>query len=482
MKVNRLYTILLVSFLFSATASAQELDSGTSDRNQKGSIDGVEKGSMRARNLQPNQLVEGKTAKVLKAVMGKAEKRLKLAIEADPENLRGKSELGYLYMDFANSLEEQSPERLEYLIKADETFREIIENDGQDQVNAIVQFNALGPSVQVRKQLAALDSETYSIDALVERVRAVISDQLQLVNDYKVQNFRHWLILIKLASEIGQFDVAVDIADQGIKVVTSQEGQAKLAKAKSFTLKRAALTINNFDEFESYRDRFIHLCDAVRADPREPSNYLLLLEYVGKENPKPTIQHARKLGLTTPGNAVPIKPEWLRRISLEVEYTVFIQTLIGFEEFHLGNNETALKSWGVAQRSDRSSREFITMILEVTLLAKLDKLDNLETMLSEALIAYPDALRIRVLRGLYYTTQLKYQAAIDDYRIVLRSKPNEVLLHQRIKSCYQSLEQPKAAAEEQHILDAKIQRLPEASRIRALEMIEQMKSGQATTP
>ena len=483
MQVNRLYTILLVSFLFSATASAQVIDSGTSDSNQEGSIEGVKEGSMRAHILQARQLVKGKNAEEFKAVIGQAEKHLKMAIEVDPENLTGKYDLGYMYMNFANLLEEQSPERLEYLIKADKTFREIIESDIKGPVNTSIHFIiTLGPSVRVRKQLAALDPKTYSIDAEIERVRAIVLDRFQLVNDKKIQDIRTWLILINSAGEIGQFDFAVNIADQAIKVVKSPEDRAELFKAKSVTLRKAALTIDNFDDFKSYQDRFIYLCDAVRADPRGQANYLLLLHYVGKENPKPSIELTRQLGLATPGDAVPINPEWLRRISLEVKYTSLIESLIGFEEFHLGNNEAAIKSWGVAQKFDPRTRELIAKILEVQLLSEQDKLDNFETIISEALIVYPEAIRIQLLRGLYYTRQKKYQAAIDDLRIVLQSKPNEVLLHQRIKSCYQLLGQPKAAAEEQKIIDAKIQRLPAASRIQALEKIERMKSGQATTP
>ena len=141
---------------------------------KQGIIEGVKKSLGSAHILQAKQLVKGKTAEEFKAVIGQAEKHLKIAIEADPENLLGKSELGYLYMKYANSLEEQSPERLEYLIKADKTFREIIESDIQGPVNTSIHFNiTLGPSMQVRKQLAALDPKNYPIDAEVERVRTI---------------------------------------------------------------------------------------------------------------------------------------------------------------------------------------------------------------------------------------------------------------------------------------------------------------------
>ena len=291
--------------------------------------------------------------------------------------------------------------------------------------------------------------------------------------------------MINSASEIGQFDFAVNIADQGIKVVKAPEDRAQLAMEKSLTLRKAALTINNFDDFKSYKDRFIYLCDATRTTLVDRRTTSCCCSMLGKKIRSLQSSSPANSASLSRGDAVPVKPEWLRRLSLEVEYTSLIESLIGFEEFHLGNNEAAIKSWGVAQKFDPSTREFIAKILEVQLLSKQDKLDNFETIISEALVSYPEARRIQMLRGLYYTREKKYQAAIDDYRSLLQSnpgKPNEVLVHQKIKSCYQLLGQPKAAAEEQKIIDAKSQRLPAASRIQALEKIEQMKSRQATTP
>ena len=88
----------------------------------------------------------------------------------------------------------------------------------------------------------------------------------------------------------------------------------------------------------------------------------------------------------------------------------------------------------------------------------------METIFEEALLVYPEAIRIRMLRGLFYSRGKKFQAAIDDFRVVVDNKPNEVLLHQRIKACYLYMGQRRAAADEQKIIDAKVQRLPEESR------------------
>ena len=126
------------------------------------------------------------------------------------------------------------------------------------------------------------------------------------------------------------------------------KGRAGLANAKSFTLRKAALTINKFQEFKSYRDRFIYLCEAVssRTSGKTRTTHYYY-SFVGQENPEPTIQVARRLGLATPGDAVPIKPEWLYRLCLDPKYTGFVTSLIGLQEFHVGNNEDAIKNWSV---------------------------------------------------------------------------------------------------------------------------------------
>ena len=431
-------------------------------------------GLARAHIWRAGYLVSNKTADEFKAVIAKAENHLQLAIASDEGNLTGKSQLAYLYMNYAGKLDESDPERLEYLVKADKAFREIIEDGSQDAENSSVQITTLSPSVLVRKQLEALDPETYSIESEIQRVRKSVSKFLQLATRYRLQDIRLWLILINSASEIRQFDFAVDIADQGLKVIESREGRQGLTTAKSLTLRKAALNINNFDDFESYRDRFIYLCDAVRSLPTDKSNYLLLLQYIGNENPKPTLKLARELGLAKPGDAVPIKPEWLYRVSVDVKYTGLVTSLIGLEELHSGNTESAIKNWYVAQQFDLSTREFIAKILETMLLAKQDKLDNLDLIFSEALLVYPEATRLRMLRGLNYTKEKKFQAAIDDFRMVLNTRPNEILLHQRIKACYQYMGQRQAAADEQKIIDAKIERLPEEYQLQLREMLLKM--------
>jgi len=206
-------------------------------------------------------------------------------------------------------------------------------------------------------------------------------------------------------------------------------------------LRKAGLNINRFDDFQPYQDRFFYLSEAVRAAPTEAANYVLLLQYVGKENEKPTLQLARELGLAEPGDAVPIKPEWLYRSCTETKYAGLLHSMIGLHEFHVGNNEAATKSWSVAQQFDPTTREFLAKLFETVLVYDKVKLDNLETMLSEALLVYPEALRIRMLRGLYYAKEKNFQAAIDDYRIVVDSQPAEVLLHKRIKACYEFMGQ-----------------------------------------
>ena len=306
-------------------------------------------------------------------------------------------------MNYANLLDERSPERLKYLLKADKNFREIIEDESESKVNRSIQITTLSASVLIRKQLEAIDPENYSAESEVAassseyRCFSKISQSIQTSKYSAVAE-----ILIDSASEIRQFDFAVEIADQGLKIVESPEVRKQLVKAKSETLRKAALSINNFDNFNSYRDRFIHLCEALRTAPSERQNYLLLLQYVGKENPKPSIRITRQLGLPSRGDPVPIKPEWLYRISLDAKYTGLVTSLIGLQEFHSGDNTSAIKNWNVAQQFDTSTREFIAQLLETMLLLRYDKLDHLDTIFTEALLVYPEAIRIRLLRGLYY--------------------------------------------------------------------------------
>jgi len=309
-----------------------------------------EQGHLEAHLWRARYLSRSKSADEFKKNLGLIEKHLAMAIAADKENLISKAQLANTYMTYANLLEEDSSERLKYLEKADEIFREIISDETDNRRNSSTKLSILGPSVLIRKQLEAIAPEKYSIETEIARVKNRISSLLNIAIRFNPDSLQLWQLLVNSASEIRQFEFAIEIAEQGIEVSESIETKRGLLKTKSLTLRKAALSINKFDDFEMYKKRFFYLCKAIRTSPQDPLNYVLLLEFVGKENQKPTIQIARQLGLSEPGDAVPIKPEWLRRACIETEYTGFLNAIIGLHEFHLGDNETAITSWTVAQQ------------------------------------------------------------------------------------------------------------------------------------
>lgn len=435
-----------------------------------------EQGHLEAHLWRARYLSQGKSAEEVKASLGLIEKHLAMASEADKENLNGKAQLANTYMAYANLLEDESGERLQYLEKADEVFREIIADKTESSANTSTKLSILGPSVLIRKQLEAVAPEKYSVETEIDRVKGRISSLLGLAMRHNPDSLPLWLLLVNSASEIRQFDFAVSIANQGIRSAESPETKRGLIQTKSLTLRKAALSINKFDDFEMYKKRFFYLCEAVRTNPAEPSNYLLLLQFVGKENDKPTIQLARELGLAEPGDAVPIKPEWLRRACIETKYTGFLNTMIGIHEFHLGDDESAIKSWTVAQQFDPSIRDFISKLFELSIMAKQDKLENFETMITEALQTYPEAVRIRMLRGTFYFRDKQFDKAIDDFRIILESNPNEVILHQRIKTCYQYMGKRSAANAEQTVIDTKLKKMPEEQQLRLRQLLQKLEA------
>ena len=433
-----------------------------------------EPGYLEAHLWRAQYLAQDKTADELKASLGLIEKHLAMAIALDKENLAGKSRLADIYMTYANLLEEDSKERLVYLEKADEKFREVIEDESDNENNRNIKLKILRPSVLIRKQLEAIAPEKYSVDTEIDRVKNQITSLQKLAVRHYPDNLQLWRLLTDSASEIRQFDFAIEIANLGLRSAQSLETKQGLLKTKSITFKKAALSINKFDDFEMYKKRFFYLCEAVRVDPREPANYLLLLQFIGNENEKPTIQLARVLGLSEPGDAVPIKPEWLRRACVETKYTGFLNTMIGIQEFHLGNNEAGNLSWTVAQQFAPTSRDFISSLFEFYVRSKRDKLNNFETMITEFLKTYPEAARIRVLRGTYYFQEKKFQQAIDDYRYIIDANPSELILHQRIKTCYQYMGQRSDANDEQEIIETKLKRLTEEQQQQVRQVLKRL--------
>jgi len=95
-------------------------------------------------------------------------------------------------------------------------------------------------------------------------------------------------------------------------------------------------------------------------------------------------------------------------------------------------------------------------------------------MLTEFLKTYPEMVRTRVLRGIYYFEDKQFQAAIDDFRIAIEANPNDLALHQRIKTCYQYMGQRSAAAAEQDIIEVKLKNLPEEEQQKLRRLLEKL--------
>ena len=95
-------------------------------------------------------------------------------------------------------------------------------------------------------------------------------------------------------------------------------------------------------------------------------------------------------------------------------------------------------------------------------------------MLTEFLKAYPEAIRSRMLRGSYYFQQKNFQKAIDDFRVITDADPKELMVHQRIKTCYQYMGQRSAANAEQEIIETKLSRLTDDHRQQAEQALQRL--------
>ena len=95
-------------------------------------------------------------------------------------------------------------------------------------------------------------------------------------------------------------------------------------------------------------------------------------------------------------------------------------------------------------------------------------------MITEFLKTYPEAARIRVLRGTYYFQEKKFQQAIDDYRYIIDANPSELILHQRIKTCYQYMGQRSDANDEQEIIETKLKRLTEEQQQQVRQVLKRL--------
>ena len=79
-----------------------------------------------------------------------------------------------------------------------------------------------------------------------------------------------------------------------------------------------------------------------------------------------------------------------------------------------------------------------------------------------------------MLRGTYYFQEKKFQQAIDDYQYIIDANPSELILHQRIKTCYQYMGQRSDANNEQDIIETKIKRLPKEQQLQIRQVLKRL--------
>jgi hypothetical protein len=425
-------------------------------------------------------LSANKNLEQLQETIGLARKQVDLAIqaeEAESSKLTGKFQQAALSMKYADLLEDGSPERFEALEEADKIFREL-ESD-EDEENFSLRLSSLRPSSRVRKQLEAIDPENYNSANESLRVKRFIDRLMPIASRFYADRIDLWLQLVNSATETRDFEYALNIVEQAFKATDSVETKRGLLQVKSMVLRRAAIEINKFDQRDAYAQRLEYLCQATKAMPVENANYFLLLQFIGKENPAPTVQFARVNGLTAPGDAVPINTQWLLESSVYTKHSAIINLLLGLQYFHEGKFEDAEKSWEVAQRYDRSSRELLYKFCDLISVRYASKFENVEQMLSTAIKMYPEAVRFYSSRGVHYKFQRKFADAISDFEKVLSNDSNQVVIHKLIKICYEYMGNRAAADAKEKTIQELLAQLPVEAQSKTIQMLQKLDENEA---
>lgn len=450
-----------------------------------------------------NYLSTDKTIDELKQTMGSAQEHLELAMAAEPNKAMGKFQQAMLYAKFANLSEEGSAERLDALVKADKFFQEIqgikdpVANpddteqtsgeadDSQDSTdqyqgkeNFDIRFRSLRPSTRIRKQLESIDSTKYDSAKETERVKRFVQSLMPLALRFNADRIQLWAQLVNVAAESRDFDYTLSIIDQAFEAAKLDDTKRDLFRLKSLVQRRAAISINEFSDHDAYHKRLIYLCQAIQSAPTDDINYSLLLQYVGNENPTPTTQFARANGLITPGEAVPVKFDWLLKSSADPKHTDIINLLIGLQQFHDGDLKSALKSWEVAERFNRRTREFLIKFCDQLAVRSTGKLNNVETILTQAIRSFPESPRFLSTRGLYFKNQQKFDLAILDFRKVLAKNPSDIILHKLIQFCFEYMGKPAEVSAEEQLLQSKLASMPPEAQSRAMQVLQQIEKNE----
>lgn len=423
----------------------------------------------------------------------------RFALEAMPEQVEPRFQLGRMYELIAQRKPEGSQDQLINLIKADQNYRfgstqtfDVLEGGSavvEDRANYHYKIVSIPSFVRVRMKVAKADSalRSQAIDSIksgresnrdsldievlpLAEEKAKVLDlvnrtfpgiRLKTPNDY-----RWWWSLSSCCVEIEDYERALEILAEAYKAATNNVTRDRVLQYAANVQLVRAQRINNLTERQNYSARLRVLAAAVTSNPRNLRAYQMLVEFIGKPAP---LEDENDV----PEDYVPIEFEWLIAEGAGSSFSGVIHALAGIHLIAEGDIPQARKYWEIGAKFDPKTPLYINFLLQTASKVKGDReFPRVVDMLAQAIELFSNYPDLYVTRGSYARRQGRIEDAIRDYEAYLEIKPEEVSVLQLVKLCYRQMGDEDAVIEYDKMLDEVLEQKSEIDRTNSRRLMK----------
>ena len=375
---------------------------------------------------------------------------LEAALDSEADSLEARVELAKLYQRQADRLPEGDEKILPLLELVDQSLQAVM----QDEEAIYYRVVSMVPSVKVRLQLAELDPENYKLNAEKRRVADMIDGWMPLAKRRFPDEIFLWQSLVASAVEIKDNKKALDIIRAGMELDTETQTKKQLEQLAARAFLVFARDVDDVSQRESYRRRLGAICRAIRFNPGEKAAYAMLLDYISTPNKAtPNEELGDRVGQRV---EVPQEIRWLQEEALNPDLSGVLYALIGMQKISVGDISGGRKSWSIGQQRESQTQTYIFQLLDVA--AGLDdgRFDNMHDMITLAIELFPEQPAFYVTRGIFLKNQKRYEEAIVDLKYVAQRSPEDVVINQQLKFCYEKIGDEEGAAEQARLIEERL--------------------------
>ncbi len=259
-------------------------------------------------------------------------KQLEYALQSEPDNSLALLSLSDFYQAKAREAVEGTEEYKIFIDKAIEPLQKVVV--GPDEELTLLQVRAIPSLIQLLIDSGRSEEAKKRLELERYRISPVARRNADL--------FEIWYSLIRCAIQLKDYQLAQDIMQEALQLVTSPDVRRKLILLQSEMVLDRAEDFTDMKDREQFRARFKMLCSAIEINPRNRAIYQKLLQFVAAQ--------------TNPD----FNESWLRELLVGsnsgvcglglCEFANGHQILLGMYEINQGNVSQGQKHWNIGHR------------------------------------------------------------------------------------------------------------------------------------